>query len=504
MSVGSIDLAEREEGRIPADKSTFRALFSSIALPMFLAIIDQTIVAAALPAMAATLGNVENVSWVVVGYLVAATIAAPVYGRLGDAFGRRRMMFIALGVFAAGSVLCTIANSMLMLILARMLQGLGGGGLMTTSQALIGEIVPPRERPRYQGYLATIVVSSNMFGPVAGGVLTHAFGWRSIFLVNLPVALLAAVLVAWRLPARKIKRDTRFRFDFLGLALFVTLVVSLLLTLSHLPHGGFSVPLWLLGFGGVLWLALLALLLRHESRTEQPLIPVKLLRHAAIWRANMLATFHGAALVSLVTYLPIYFVVARGATPAKTGLLLIPLTASVGIGSMLTGKLVSASGRVAIVPTIGLILTTASIIALTLTARYLSLVELSLLLGLTTLFMGSVMAVVQLIVQSSVQPDSIGAAAASVQLFRTMGSALGTAIVGAVLFAVLAASDIRTAEHFTRIVEHGPVVFETLAAAERLVLRDAIANAFEIAFGTIAVFTTVGIILAATNPLRRL
>lgn len=504
MSVGSIDLAEPEKTGAEAGKVTFRALFSSIALPMFLAILDQTIVAAALPAMAATLGNVENVSWVVVGYLVAATIAAPVYGRLGDAFGRKRMMFIALGIFALASLLCALASSMLMLILFRMLQGLGGGGLMTTSQALIGEIVPPRDRPRYQGYLATVVVSSNMFGPVAGGFLTHAFGWRSVFLVNLPLALLAAALVAWRLPERRITRDVKFRFDVLGLTLFMALVISLLLTLSHLPHGGFAGPLWLLGLGGALWLGLLALLIRHESRTAQPLIPVKLLRRSAIWRANALATFHGAALVSLVTYLPIYFVVARGASPAETGLLLIPLTASIGIGSMLTGKLVSTSGRVAIVPTIGLILTTASLIALTLSARYLSLVELSLLLGLTTLFMGSVMAVVQLIVQSSVRPDAIGAAAASVQLFRTMGSALGTAIVGAVLFAVLAASDIRTAEHFTRIVEQGPIAFEALAAAERPVLRDAIANAFQIAFATIAAFTTVGIVLAATNPLRRL
>lgn len=503
MSVGSIDLAEREEARAPAGTITFRALFSSIALPMFLAIVDQTIVAAALPSMAATLGDVENVSWVVVGYLVAATIAAPIYGRLGDAFGRRRMMFIALGVFATASVLCALANSMLMLILCRMLQGLGGGGLMTTSQAFIGEIVPPRERPRYQGYMATIVVSSNMFGPVAGGFMTHAFGWRSVFLINLPLAVLAVLLVR-RLPARKVTRETRFRFDFIGLALFVALIVSLLLALSQLPHSGFSVPLWLAGIGGAVWLALLALLIRHESRTAQPLIPVKLLRHAAIWRANALAVFHGAALVSLVTYLPIYFVVARGTSPAETGLLLLPLTACVGIGSMLTGKLVTATGRVAIMPTIGLILTTTSLIGLTITARWLSLVELSLLLGLITLFMGTVMAIVQLTVQSSVKPDSIGAAAASVQLFRTMGSALGTAIVGAVLFAVLAATDVKTAEHFTRIVEHGPAAFETLLAAERLVLRDAIANAFQVAFGTIAAFTAIGILFAATNPLRRL
>jgi EmrB/QacA subfamily drug resistance transporter len=504
MSVGSMNAGGHDEAtRVAASGALFRALFSSIALPMFLAIVDQTIVAAALPSMAATLGDVERVSWVVVGYLVAATIAAPVYGRLGDVFGRRRMMFIALGVFAVASILCALANSMLMLIICRVLQGLGGGGLMTTSQALIGETVPPRDRPRYQGYMATIVVVSSMFGPVAGGFLTHAFGWRSIFLVNLPLVLLA-VWLARRLPVRSIVRETRFRFDFAGLCLFVMLVVSLLLALSELPHHRFSISLWLLAAGSAAWLALLALLIRHESRTAQPLIPVKLLRRRAIWRADMLATCHGAALVSLITYLPIYFVVARGTTPAETGLLLLPLTASLGIGSMLTGKLVAASGRVAIVPTIGLILATASLVTLAVTAHWLTPIELSALLGLVTFFMGSVMAVVQLTVQSAVEPNSVGAAAASVQLFRTMGSALGTAIVGAVLFAVLAATDIRTAEHFTRIVEHGPAAFETIAAAERLVLRDAITDAFRIAFSTIAVFTATGIVLAWSNPLRRL
>lgn len=495
--------AQGDAANAPANRARFRALFSSIALPMFLAIVDQTIVAAALPAMAATLGNVENVSWVVVGYLVAATIAAPVYGRLGDAFGRRSMMFVALGIFSVASMLCAVSQSMMMLVICRVLQGLGGGGLMTTSQALIGETIPPRERPRYQGYLATIVVASSMFGPVAGGFMTHAFGWRSIFLVNLPAVLFAALL-ARRLPARSLRPQTRFRFDFVGLGLFMVLVVSLLLSLSYLPRHGFSLAPWFLAAGGVAWLSVLALLIAHESRTPQPLIPVRLLRHPAIWRADMLATCHGAALVSLITYLPIYFVVARGTSPAQTGLLLLPLTACVGMGSMLTGKLVTMSGRVAIVPTIGLACSTLALLALALSARYLSLLQLSALLGLITFFMGSVMSVVQLTVQSSAPPESIGAAAASVQLFRTMGSALGAAIVGAVLFAMLASTDPGTAAHFTAILERGPAAFETLAEGDRLALREAIADVFRVAFLAIAGFTTLGTILAGTNPRRRL
>src|SRR5712691_6201943 len=175
-------------------RHTFFAIFPSIMLPMFLAVVDQTIVATALPAIVADTGNVARASWVVVSYLVASTIAAPIYGRLGDAFGRRRLMFVALAVFITASLLCAASRSIIWRTFARLLQGLGGGGLMTLSQALVGEAFPPRERARYQGYLAAVAVWANTFGPVAGGYLTEHFGWQSVFLINIPVGLLAVWL----------------------------------------------------------------------------------------------------------------------------------------------------------------------------------------------------------------------------------------------------------------------------------------------------------------------
>ena len=174
----------------------FWTVFPSIMLPMFLAVVDQTIVATALPAIAAATGQVERASWVVVSYLIAATIAAPIYGRLGDAFGRRRLMFAALTVFILASLLCAAASTIELLTLARVLQGFGGGGLMTLSQALVGEAIPPRERARYQGYLASVAVCANTFGPVAGGFLTEHFGWQSIFLINVPIGLGAVALTS--------------------------------------------------------------------------------------------------------------------------------------------------------------------------------------------------------------------------------------------------------------------------------------------------------------------
>src|SRR3954454_7560314 len=190
----------------PSPRSLFFAVFPSIMLPMFLAVVDKTIVATALPSIAASLGDVERISWIVIAYLIAGTVAAPVYGHFGDLYGRRKVMFVALSVFIAASCLCAAAQSMLMLILARIAQGLGGGGLMTLSQALIGETVPPRERARYQGYLAAVVVCSSTFGPVAGGLLTQSLGWRSVFFVNVPLGAIA-ILHARRLPSKKGTRD---------------------------------------------------------------------------------------------------------------------------------------------------------------------------------------------------------------------------------------------------------------------------------------------------------
>ena len=175
-------------------RSGFLTVFPSIILPIFLAVVDQTIVATALPAIATSFGEVDRLSWVVVSYLVAATIAAPVYGRLGDVLGRRRLMFVALAVYIVASVVCALSISIEMLTFGRILQGIGGGGLMTLSQALVGETVTPRERARYQGYIATVAVTSSTFGPVAGGILTQHFGWQSVFLINLPLGALAVLL----------------------------------------------------------------------------------------------------------------------------------------------------------------------------------------------------------------------------------------------------------------------------------------------------------------------
>ncbi len=262
---------------------TFFAIFPSIMLPMFLAVVDQTIVATALPAIVADTGNVARAAWVVVSYLIASTIAAPIYGRLGDAFGRRRLMFAALLIFIIASLLCAASPTIELLALARVVQGLGGGGLMTLSQALIGEAVPPRERARYQGYLAAVAVCANTFGPVAGGYLTEHFGWQSVFLINVPVGLIAALLT------RNLENITPGRSNWqpdpIGLTLFTIFVTTALLSLEQAQLMDRSaLPL----LGGLFAAAAvsLALLVRQETRAPSPLIPLSLLRLPTIWRSD--------------------------------------------------------------------------------------------------------------------------------------------------------------------------------------------------------------------------
>jgi EmrB/QacA subfamily drug resistance transporter len=487
------------EARSP--RGFFWTVFPSVMLPMFLAVADQTIVATALPAITADIGGVERISWVVVSYLIANTIAAPVYGRLGDSFGRRPMIFTALILFMAGSVLCAISPSIEWLTAARVLQGFGGGGLMTLSQALVGETIPPRERGRYQGYLAGVSVASSVFGPVAGGYLTQAFGWRSIFLINVPLGL-AAVFLVLRLQTKP-GDWRRTSFDAPGLVLFALFVGPVILALEQVQRMEADTLPIIAGFLVFGALALLALIWQEKHATS-PLIPPALFRDPSVWRSDGLAACHGAALVSIVTFLPIYLRAVRGASPAQTGLLLLPLMFGIGIGSLVTGQLVTRTGRTAAFPSYGYVAATVGLLFLAFALPWLSLFELPWVFGITACFMGTVMGVVQVTVQAVAGQRMLGTGAAMVQFSRSVGAAFGTAAVAAVLFSVLAARDRETASLFGALIEHGPDAIASLAPARQAAIQSEISDAFRAAFVTIAAFTGVGAFLAFGMPLRKI
>ena len=486
---------------VPSSRARFFQVYPSIVLPMFLAAIDSTIVATALPNIAASLGDVERISWVVVSYLMATTIAAAVYGRLGDAMGRKRLLMVSLVVFVVASVLCALAPTMLFLVGARVLQGIGGGGLMTLCQALVGEVVPPRERGRIQGYMAAVYMMASTFGPVAGGWLTQHFGWASVFMVNLPLGLLA-LLLASRLQSRP-GTGGRLRFDWLGLAFFTGFVVSLLLALEQGQRfSAAAVP------GILAWLVVavvsMVLLLRQERRAASPLIPVKLLRHAAIWRADAMGACVGATIISTVTFMPIYLQVVRGIPPERVGLIMLPLTAGIALGAMFTGRMISVTGRTAIFPSVGQVSVTACLLVLGFGGATLPISVLPWLFLVLSMSIGTTMPVVNVTVQAVAGPKNLGAAAASVQFTRSIGGALGAATVGAVLFATLALRDPAVAGLFADVVERGPAVLAGMSNAARVELGGQIAGAFRAAFLTIACFSGLALVLAWSLPVRRI
>ncbi len=491
----------QEETDYKSRRELFWTVFPPIMLPIFLAVADGSTVSTALPAIARSLGEVERVVWVVVSYLVANTIAAPVYGRLADIYGRRTLMLVALVTYMTGSIGCASAPSMTVLTIFRCVQGLGGGGLMTLSQALIGESVPPRERGHFQGHLATMIVLGSTIGPVAGGFLTQWFGWRSIFLVTLPLTALAMVLVL-RLPRRP-GSGARTRFDAIGMILLTTFVTPLLVAMEQIKRLDPEAMGIILGLIALSVAALLALIWQ-EKRAVAPLLPIGLLKHPAIWRSNAMSGFAGASLTSQMTFLPLYLQVVDGASPSEIGFLLLPFTVGVGAGSMMTGRLISMTGRTAIFPSIGLLVTSCSLIALAFFARSLSPAQLPLMMIFGAFCQGSAMPVAQLTVQHVAGPRQLGAAAGAVQLSRSLGSALGVALVGAVLFTVLGVSGTDTAALFFKMVQLGPGVMETLGAAHRAVVQDEVASAFRAVFLTIGSFSVCIVLLAWTLPIRRL
>jgi EmrB/QacA subfamily drug resistance transporter len=494
--------AEVAAGAQPSPRALLLTVFPSIMLPVFLAVIDQTIVATALPAIARSLGEVERLSWVVVSYLVANMIAAPIYGRLADAFGRRRLMLTALAVFIVASVMCAASTTMLTLVASRFVQGFGGGGLMVLSQALIGESVPPRERGHFQGYLATMIVCGSTFGPVAGGFLTEWFGWRSVFLVNLPLGAIAMLLVL-RLPRGSAAHQGRHAFDGIGVALLAAFVAPLLIALELAQRLDARLVPAMASLAAVALIALL-LLFRQERRATSPLLPLALMRQPAIWRADAMAGFAGASLVSLITFLPIYLQIVDGASAAETGFLMLPLTVSVGMGSFIAGRMISWTSRTAILPSVGLMVTFATLVGLAIFAPALNRWEMMWLLGLSAFFQGSAMPVAQVTVQMVAGPRQLGVGAASIHLTRSLGSAFGVALVGAVLFGVLAATDNDTAVLFAGMVREGPAAMAHLSQARQTEVQAEIGDAFRAVFLTVSVFSCCISALSWTLPVRRL
>jgi predicted MFS family arabinose efflux permease len=488
----------------PAElRAAFFRVFPSVALAIVIAAADQTIVATALPAIAGEFGALDQVTWVVVAYLIAATIAAPVFGRLADAFGRSRLLLAGLVTHAAGTALCAVAGSFGALILGRLVQGCGGGALTTLTMALIGEALPPRERGRFQAYIASCFVLASSAGPLVGGWLTQHQGWRACFWAMLPLLVLAFAL-ALRLPRRRPPGAGQgFSFDALGALLFAGFVGPALLAFSQLQRLT-AAALPLAFFLGVAASAALFLLWCQERTARHPLLPLSLLAQPVIWKADLMSGLVHGAFVSLVTFLPIYLQTTRGLAPAAAGALLLPFSIGGFLGGMLAGQTMTRTGLAMILPSIGLPIATALLLLAAIFAGDLSDLGLALVFGLAAMGMSTSYPVVQITVQVAAGPARLGAAAASVQFARSLGAAAATALLGALLFGSLAARDPAAATLFSRLVREGAGLLPTLPGEARTVLAEALASGFRAAFLGAAGLVALGAVLAWRVPMRRL
>ena len=397
---------------------------------MFLAALDQSIVGTALPRITSELGGLDKLSWVVTAYMLTATASTPLWGKISDLYGRRLLFQIAIVTFVAGSLLAGFSQDIEQLIGFRAIQGLGGGGLMSLALAVIGDIIPPRERGRYQGYFAAVFGTSSVLGPVLGGFFADGPGWQWIFFINVPIGLVALVITSAALKMPHVRRE--HSIDYLGAALVVGSVSSFLLYTAWAgPDLGWAsaTGVGLLAAGVVLAVAFVAV----ELRASEPILPMRLFRSSIFAISNLFGFLIGIAMFGSMIFIPVYLQVVDGMSPTESGLAMLPMVVGIFSTSILAGQLMSRNGRYKIFPILGssvVIVALVMLSRLTATSPYwfagLSMYVLGAGLGLT-------MQVLVTVVQNAVDRSDIGVATSSVTFFRQMGGSFGTALFGAIL-----------------------------------------------------------------------
>jgi EmrB/QacA subfamily drug resistance transporter len=404
-------------------------VFAALMLGMFLAALDQTIVSTALPTIVGDLGGLDHLSWVVTAYLLAATISTPIYGKLGDMLGRKPVFLAAILIFLAGSMLAGLSQTMGQLIGFRALQGIGAGGLMVGAQAIIGDIVPPRERGRYMGLIGSVFAVASVAGPLLGGFLVDNLSWRWVFYVNLPVGALAVLIVVTRLHLHT--PPVRHKIDVLGAALLSGGVSALILltTWGGNEYAWGSPAIVGLGVAGV---ALLGLFVWWETKAPEPIVPLGLFRSRVFSVANAMGFSIGMAMFGAIVFLPLYLQLVYGASPTESGLRMLPLMAGLLVAAIASGRAITRIGRYRPFPIAG---TAILVVGMYLLSRLTVDTEpwlASVYMLVVGVGIGLVMQVLVLVVQNDVRPQDIGVATSTATFSRSVGGSFGVAIFGAI------------------------------------------------------------------------
>ncbi|MBD3003054.1 MFS transporter [Streptomyces sp. 5-10] len=419
--------AGRDPGRGP--RRTVLVAIGALLLGMLLAALDQTIVSTALPTIVSDLGGLEHLSWVVTAYLLASTAATPLWGKLGDQYGRKKLFQTAIVIFLIGSALCGIAGDMAELIAFRALQGLGGGGLIVLSMAIVGDIVPPRDRGRYQGLFGAVFSATSVLGPLLGGVFVDRLSWRWVFYVNLPVGIVALLVVAsvLHIPVRR----TSHTIDYLGTFLIAVVAAALVLmtSLGGVTYGWGS---WQIVGLAVVGMVLLAAFVRVETRAAEPVLPLTLFRSRTFTLCAVIGFVVGFAMFGSMTFLPTFLQIVQGVSPTMSGVHLLPMVLGTLVSSTVSGHLVSRTGRYKVFPVLGTAVTAVGLLLMHQLRESSGVAEMSAYLFVFGCGLGLVIQVLVLIVQNSVRYQDLGVATSGATFFRSIGASFGVSVFGTI------------------------------------------------------------------------
>ncbi len=419
------------EPNVQLSHAEIRLIILGVVTAMFLAALDQTIVATALPTIGRELGDPELLPWVVTSYLVTSTAVTPLYGKFSDTHGRRVTLLFGVGLFTVASIACALAPSMLTLILARALQGLGGGGLISLSQTIIADVVAPRERGRYQVYIASVFVTSSLLGPLLGGLFAEHLHWSFIFWINVPIGALSLAMT-YSLLKRLPRHDRRHSLDVLGAVLLIAATGVLMLALNW---GGVRYPwasapiLSLFGASALLWIGFALRL----GRADEPLIPLNLFANPVLRMGTLSALFGMGVFIGLTIYVPAFFEIVLGLSAADSGFALIPMMIATVIGATVSGRAMIRMTHYKRLPAVGLLLATVATAFLAWRAHDVPFLVLQAALIVTSIGIGMILPVTTVAIQNAVSSHQMGTATGTMNFARSLGGALIVAAFGAIL-----------------------------------------------------------------------